>query len=151
MLSLTYENKRKSPEVAASPERKQCPDHGEEITMFCRESGCEKAICHLCLVKSHKFHDVVDFEEERKDNYRSLVKDIEGVSKILVMNKKKIQAIQKNFEKRHEQSLKMLKLRKEEVVRKIIEHIDQLWAKLSEDNTDQDRDTEGNRNNRNQH
>ena len=51
---------------------------------------------------------------------------------------KEIQAIQENFEKRHEQSLKMLKLRKEEVVRKIIEHIDKLRANLSEDKTDQD-------------
>ena len=129
---------RKSLEVAAPMERKQCSDHGEEITMFCRESGCEKAICHLCLVKSHKFHDVVDLEEERKENYRSLVKDMEEVSKILTKSRKKIQTVQEDFEKKYDRSLKMLKLRKEEVVRKIIEHIDKLGEKVREDKTDQD-------------
>ena len=61
--------KRKSQEVVSSQDRAHCRSHGEEITMFCRESRCEKSICHLCLVKSHKFHDVVDLEEQRKENY----------------------------------------------------------------------------------
>ena len=129
---ITYiRNKRKSPEVAAPLERKQCPDHGEQLIMFCRESGCEKPICHLCLIKSHKFHDFVDLEEERKENYRCLMKDMEEVSKILTMNKKKIQTVQGDFEERYERSLKLLKLRKEEIVRKITEHIDKIEAKLT--------------------
>ena len=103
--------------------------------MFCKESACEKAICHLCLIKSQKFHDVVNLEEERKENYRCLVEDMEEVSNSLVMNKKMILSVQENFEKRHEQSLEMLKLRKEELVRRIIENIDKLQVKLSENKT----------------
>ena len=106
--------------------------------MFCRESGCEKSICHLCLVKSHKFHDVVDLEEQRKENYRSLVKDIEHMSYILTENKKNIQAVQEGLEKKYEKSMKILKLRKEEVIRKISEHMDKLGEKLREDKTDND-------------
>ena len=102
--------------------------------MFCREGACEKPICHLCLVKSHKFHDVVDLEEERKEKYALLVKDIEEVSKLLTENKKTIRAFQENLKNRYENSLIMLRKRKEEVT----EHMDKLEAELREDKTDQD-------------
>ena len=49
-----------------------------------------------------------------------------------------MQTVQEDFEKRYEKSLKMLKLRKEELVRKISEHIDKLEAKICKHRTDQD-------------
>ena len=132
------QNKRKWMEVIFPPIRAHCRNHGEELTMFCRESACEKSICHLCLVKNHKFHDVVDLEEQRKENYRSLAKDMEDISRTLEMNRKKMYTVQEDFEKRHEKSLKMLKLRKEELVRKISEHMDKLEANICKHRTDQD-------------
>ena len=131
-------NNRKSPQVVAPRERKQCPDHGEQLIMFCRESGCQIPICHLCLIKSHKFHDFVDLEQERKENYRCLVKDMEEVSKKLRENKKEIRSVQEDFEKNYEKSLKKLKLRKEEIIRKITEHMNKLEEKLNQNKTDQD-------------
>ena len=138
IIAYLRKNRKSPPEVVASQERARCRDHGEDMIIFCRGSGCGKAICHLCLVKSHKFHDVVDLEEERKENYRILVKDIGEASKLLMVNKKVIQAFQERMENQYEKSLIMLKNRKEEVVRKITEHMDKLAAKLCEDKTDQD-------------
>ena len=132
--------KRKSlPEVVVSQERARCSDHGEEMTMYCRKNGCEKVICHLCLVKCHKFHDVVDLEEERNENYRGLVKDIEQVSKILMIKKKKFVIFQEGLDKLHKESLKLLNLRREQIIRKINENMDKLEGALCKDKTDQNR------------
>ena len=138
IIAYVRKNRKSSPEVVISQERARCPDHGEDKTMFCKDIGCEKVICHLCLVKSHKFHDVVDLEEERNENYRGLVKDIEQVSKILMMNKKKFVVAQEGLDKRHKESLKMLKLRREQIIRKITEHMDKLEGTLCKEKTDQD-------------
>ena len=124
--------------VVSPQERRQCPDHGEEMMMFCKRSECGKPICHLCLVKSHKFHNVVDLGEERKENYQRLMFDIEKVSMMLTESKSRNQACQEGLKNEYEKSLNMIKLRKEEVVRKISEHMDKIEAKISEHRTDQD-------------
>ena len=137
-IAYLRNNRKSPPEVAVSQERGRCPFHGENMTMFCRENGCGKAICHLCFLKSHKFHDLVDLEEERKEKYTSLVKEIEEVSKLLMENKKTITLFQENLENQYEKSLIMLKNRKEEVVRIITEQTDRLGEKLCEYKTGQD-------------
>ena len=129
---------RKSQEIISSQDRAHCQNHGEEITMFCRESGCEKSICHLCLVKSHKFHNVVDLEEKRKENYQSLMEFIEDMCNMLTESKRLNQTYQESLQNEYEKSLKMIKLRKEELVKKTNEYMDNIEAKIRAHRTSQD-------------
>ena len=138
IIAYVRKNRKSPPEVVVSQERARCPNHKEDITLFCKESRCKKFICHLCLVIGHRFHDVVNLEEEQKEKYKILVKNIEEVSKLLKGNKERIREFQENLENQHEKSLIMLHYRKEELVRKITEHMDKLAAKLCEDKTDRD-------------
>ena len=137
-LKTFQQNKYIIAYITKGKERRQCPDHGEEMMMFCKRSECGKPICHLCLVKSHKFHNVVDLGEERKENYQRLMSNIEKVSVMLTESKKRNRECQEGLQNECEKSLNMIKLRKEEVVRKISEHMDQIEAKISEHRTDQD-------------
>ena len=31
-----------------------CEEHGKELILFCREVGCKKPICPICLTKQHR-------------------------------------------------------------------------------------------------
>ena len=59
----TEENKLQS----ERNEKELCEEHGKELVLFCRESGCQKSICHFCLKKYHRRHDVTDIEDETTD------------------------------------------------------------------------------------
>ena len=106
--------------------------------MLCTDSLCKKEICRLCLIKSHKSHNVVDLEEKQKKNYRRLMKNIEKVSEMLTEEMRTNRACHEGLKNEYEKSLKMIKLRKEELVRKISEHMDKLETEIFEHRRDQD-------------
>ena len=45
----------------------RCKDHGKELSLFCQEPDCQRAICQTCLTKYHNNHDLVELEEEIKE------------------------------------------------------------------------------------
>ena len=48
-------------------EKELCEEHGKELVLFCKETGCQKPICHFCLKKNHRRHDVTDIEDETRE------------------------------------------------------------------------------------
>ena len=48
-------------------EKELCEEHGKELVLFCKETGCQKPICHFCLRKYHRRHDVTDIEDETRE------------------------------------------------------------------------------------
>ena len=44
-----------------------CRLHGREISLYCRELLCKKAICQLCMIQNHNGHNVVDIIQNQKD------------------------------------------------------------------------------------
>ena len=42
-----------------STEDAECPIHALERSMFCKEDGCQRNICPMCLMKDHSNHDVI--------------------------------------------------------------------------------------------
>ena len=68
---LLTQIKRKSTEAcdvkAERKEKELCQEHGKELVLFCKETECQKAICLLCLRKTHKKHNVIDIEGEKRE------------------------------------------------------------------------------------
>ena len=58
-----------------------CPDHGKELTLFCKETQCQTLIRTVCMTRKHKKHEVVDVDENRKEELlTSLTSAIENLS-----------------------------------------------------------------------
>ena len=53
-----------------------CCQHKRELSIYCKEKGCMKPICQLCLIKSHRGHDVVDQIEEHEIKLGVLLKSL---------------------------------------------------------------------------
>ena len=51
---LTQIKRKTTQEQPAAHEFQKCEEHGKEMNLFCKELGCEKSICQLCLRKEHK-------------------------------------------------------------------------------------------------
>ena len=49
-----------------------CPDHERQLSLYCKGEKCLRDICQLCLLNSHKDHDVVDIIQEGKDRVECL-------------------------------------------------------------------------------
>ena len=68
---LLMQIKRKPTEASElksdQSEKEFCEEHGKELVLFCKESGCQKPICLLCLKKYHRRHDVTDIEDETRE------------------------------------------------------------------------------------
>ena len=45
-------------------EFKQCPQHARDLSLYCKNTSCAKDICQLCILESHKSHDVIDILQE---------------------------------------------------------------------------------------
>ena len=53
-----------------------CKEHKRELSIYCSDESCMKAICQLCLMKSHMGHNVVDRIEEHKTKLEVLLKSL---------------------------------------------------------------------------
>ena len=53
---------KSTPTAAAlsSPnEDDKCPFHGIGTTLFCKDEGCQRSICEICMIKNHSDHNVI--------------------------------------------------------------------------------------------
>ena len=73
---LTLIKSKSTKEQPIPYEFQKCEEHGKELNLFCRTSGCNKPICRICLRKQHKEHDVIDIEEQEKEVLMKLLKQI---------------------------------------------------------------------------
>lgn len=46
-------------------EFKQCLQHARDLSLHCKNTTCAKDICQLCLLESHKSHDVINILQGR--------------------------------------------------------------------------------------
>ena len=45
--------------LSSPSEGDKCPFHGIGTTLFCKDEGCQRSICEICVMKNHSYHDVI--------------------------------------------------------------------------------------------
>ena len=99
-------------------ESRKCPDHERnEKSLFCRDPGCQKAICALCFSKDHRRHTVVAIEEETQEVLAVLLENIETTNEDFNTKIVRIALVSEDVITKTESSLEQLKKKKEEIMK----------------------------------
>ena len=48
-----------TPQSSSPNEDVKCPIHGLEASLFCKDDGCQRNVCAVCMMKNHNNHDVI--------------------------------------------------------------------------------------------
>ena len=67
-----------------------CEGHDREISLFCNEVGCKKAVCSLCLISDHKNHDIKDLQEINTGKSQNITKNVKSLMQSLDPRKRDI-------------------------------------------------------------
>ena len=112
------------------PEFHKCNEHGKELNLFCRKSGCNKPICRICLRKHHKEHDVIDNEEQEKEVIMKELKEmrfnLEAKLSILSVAKRDIQ-------EKANAAIEEIKKEKEEIIKICDKMIKEVEGQIKQD------------------
>ena len=109
----------------------ECREHaGKELIMFCKEEGCQKAICVTCsLSDKHKGHEKVEIEMINDELERSID---ESVERNLYYRFRNVVTAKEDLEKKKNVCLDNLKRKKDEAIRKFDEMIKQVDDKMKD-------------------
>ena len=95
-----------------------CPQHpSEELTLFCQNALCGKAICPECLSTKHQGHTVVGIKNH-------CIAEVNDVTKTLKCNMEKIRKAKEESIKKAEHSLEHLQEEKKNIIKKFDEMIE---------------------------
>ena len=110
---------------------KMCPvtDHDQFLSLFCKEKKCQRAICALCLVESHKDHDVCDLTKAEKQNKKNLTSTLEVTSKSYKSLKVKLTNARQSITESTRNAIESLKARRGAVMK--------MFDKLNQEMADQ--------------
>ena len=103
-----------------------CKYHGKELSLFCKSSDCQMAICQLCMIKHHKTHEVTDIDEDRNVKFEALVSCIGSLTKDLQTFKKSMVAAKQKLKSEHATCTSTLEKRKEEYLKRLAAKFDNL-------------------------
>ena len=110
---LLTQMKRKSLNIQPTIlEFQKCVDHGKELNLFCRTSGCNKPICRICLRKQHKEHDVIDIEEQEKG---VLMKELKKILSNLGAKLNILSVAKRDIQEKANAAVEQMKKKKEEI------------------------------------
>ena len=74
-----------------------CKEHDREMSMFCKDTACEKPICSLCLIQNHNQHHICDIVQEQEDLAGDISTETESSSLRLQAYKKNVGSLQKEM------------------------------------------------------
>ena len=92
-----------------------CKTHGRDMSLFCKEKGCQTPICSLCLLQSHKSHtieDIVEVQAQESDKLSAKIKILRGD---LQSYKNKMEVLKKDMEDKHSECKARIDEAKEEM------------------------------------
>ena len=101
------------------------------MSLFCKTTGCKRAICQLCLIKNHVGHNVVDIVEEHTRKLEILFSKVETVAKDLESKRARILATSDEMMKTSRTCLTTLKVAKDVVLKKVGEEFDKMMEDTS--------------------
>ena len=113
----------------------KCSEHGKELTLFCKEAQCQMLICSVCMTRKHKKHDVVDVDENRKEE---LVTNLTSAIEHLSFNKDEITKVQvknerclKTLKEEQRSVLKLMTAKYDSLIRQAANHTEDSRSKMA--------------------
>ena len=106
------------PAMTAQPVKEtfpKCEEHGKEESFYCATKGCQKPVCSLCMLKYHKYDDVVDIEEDQKERTDFLAENVPMMVENLQTKKAQILSVSEELEKNIKECIGKIKVRKENI------------------------------------
>ena len=86
-----------------------------ELSLYCKSTGCEVAICQLCMINNHNGHKVVDIVDEES-------KKLTGLKDLICQCKATLSTAKQKVNENCEERVRVLQQRKNEV----LQHFDTL-------------------------
>ena len=129
---LTMMRRRTRLEGNQIDEFTKCPKHGENEILFCRETGCKKMVCPLCLAEAHLGHKVVAIKDETKEVLAQLVQKIENTSKTLNTKIRKYEDASQDVLKKTEANVLQITMEKEKMIRDLENKKDEMIKQYDE-------------------
>ena len=86
---------RQPAETKSEEGKNECSMHGREYSFFCKESGCQMAICVACALEEHQGHEYGDLEEVTEEMCISILEDVEWMKDALKEKKDGFLKVQK--------------------------------------------------------
>ena len=110
---------------------KMCPvtEHDQFLSLYCKERNCQRAICPLCLIESHKDHDVCDLTKAEKQSKENLTSALEVISKSYKSLKVKLTTARQSITESTRNAIESLEARRAAVMK--------MFDKLSQEMADQ--------------
>ena len=123
----------------------ECSEHGLKIALYCKQKGCELAVCAICMTEKHLTHQVINILEEQKCK---LTERISGIKGKLKLYHDQILATKQHAEHEFDTKIKLLKDSKEQQLKEfddkladVIENLttlDDIEVNVKEDTTQTD-------------
>ena len=110
--------------VPEKEDRELCGTHNKVKDLFCKEEGCQMAICGLCLKGQHKGHDFGDLEEMKKERCQALLEEVSSVETAIQANKRKLLSTQTEAQENYQNCIDQINNDKKaltEIIDKITE------------------------------
>ena len=124
-------------------EFRKCPDHEENMILFCGEAGCQRTICPFCLSETHLGHKAVAIQKATNDVLAKLLKNIELTNRKLNAKLKKVENASKDIMKKTDTSLELLERDKEEMIQRFEKKKEEFIRNLEEEKEEMTKQYDG--------
>ena len=136
---ILVQMKRRTPKVEhAQPEK--CSEHGKDLNIFCKEPGCQRIICLVCLSHDHKKHDFVEIEERKKEVMDTLQKNYKAVTDNLQRKIRNIMSVKQDAARKIEKNIEELNMKKEDMkkqyekmIQEAKDHLEEITVKTDQE------------------
>ena len=130
---------RKTGETSRVGNFDACEIHHREISLFCNEAGCKKAVCSLCLISGHKNHDVKDLQEINQNKSETIMKNVKNLMQNLESRKETFLITKEELDKMTKECVAKIREKKEEhmrifdsLIRETTEHKKEVKKKIEQ-------------------
>ena len=107
-----------------------CPQHDRELSLYCKEVGCQKPVCPLCKARFHKNHECLDL-----DRVKPLMTDIKSIIKDIQQNKEKLFATKREVMERNSECIALIQKIKQNKIKMLNDVYDKLLEEAHEQNS----------------